>query len=408
MTQRLFYADPYGVHFEARVTERLTLEGQPAVVLDRTLFYPAAGGQPSDRGALAGVPVTDVIEREGDKGILHVLAHPLPEGVVEVEGEIDWERRFDHMQQHTGQHVLSAAFERVLGAETIGFHLGSDVVTIDVDVAGLGWDQVAPVVKSANEVVWNDHPVRVDTLESSEAETLSVRRPTSIEGPIRIVTIGDKVRDGAFDVNPCGGTHVSRTGEIGLIKITRLDHRGDETRVEFLCGKRAFDDYQTKDTILNQLSSRLTVGYWELDAAVERLEEQAKGLYKDLQDAQDRLVTLEAERLAQEATSVGPVRIVWRVLEGREPQQLRALAQTLARDLGVVAWLFSLNERTQICFARPDGVDLDMNAFLQEACAQLDGKGGGRPSVAQGSAPSAPRERIQIVVSDLLSSIQSD
>lgn len=397
MTERLYYADSYLTCFSARVVERLDWEGRPAVVLDRTAFYPASGGQPADRGTLSGVLVVDVAVREQDGDVVHVLERAWPE--TEVEGAIDWPRRFDHMQQHTGQHVLSAAFEHVLDADTVGFHLGAEVSTIDIDVARLEPAAVLLAEDLANQVVWEDRPVSARFVGRDELALLSLRRPPAVEGPVHVVCIAD------FDVNPCGGTHVSRTGEIGLIKIVRLDYRGELSRVEFLCGERALRDYRAKNDMVNRLTATLTVGYWELDQAVERLQAEAKQLRHDLRGTLRRLLEMEAGELVESAIVREPYRLVWRVWERREADELRALAQELAQRPGVVALLASVGERTDLCFARAEGIDLDVAALLQHACAQLGGRGGGRPHLAQGGGPPVGVARVEAVLADLVSSL---
>ncbi len=395
MTERLYYADAYCRRFSAHVAERLTWGGQPAVVLDRTVFYPASGGQPADRGALGGVAVPDVVARE-DGAVVHVLEHPLPESEGDIAGEIDWLRRFDHMQQHTGQHVLSAAFEQVLDADTVGFHLGAEVSTIDVDVARLDPAAAASVEDLANQVVWEDRPVSTRFVGLDELASLPLRRPPAVDGPVRIVDVAD------FDVNPCGGTHVARTGEIGLVRVSRLEYRGDETRVEFLCGGRALCDYRAKSGVVDQLAARLTVGHWELDQAVERLQGEAKQLRHDLRQVRERLLYVEAADLFEAAIPREAYRVVERVWERREPGELRALAQELVRRFEVVALLASVGERTHLCFACSEGVGLDMAVLLREACVQLGGKGGGQPHLAQGSGPETDLTRVCAVLSDVV------
>jgi len=405
MTERLYHTDPTRTRFSGRVIERLAWQGRPAILLDRTAFYPASGGQPADRGTLDGVAVLDVVVREEDSAIVHVLSAPLPkEGrEAEVEGVLDWPRRFDHMQQHTGQHILSAAFEQMLDADTVGFHLGAEMSTVDINVARLEPAAVMPVEELANRIIWEDRPVSTRFVRADELATLPLRRPPAVEGPVRIVEIA-----GPFDVNPCGGTHVARTGEIGLIKIVRLDYRGNETRVEFLCGGRALRDYQAKNRMVHQLAARLTVGHWELDQAVERLQAEAKQLRQHLRRAHKRLLKVEASELAETAGLHEPYRVVRKVWEQpgslpeKTPRELRALAQELAQRPGMVALLISVGERTHLCFARAEGTELDVAPLLQQACAQLGGKGGGQPHLAQGSAPATDVARAQALLSSLL------
>jgi alanyl-tRNA synthetase len=403
MTEHLYYSDSYCTHFSARVIEQCAWQEHPAAVLDRTAFYPTSGGQPADRGTLAGVAVLDVAVRENDGAIVHVLAHALAE--AEVEGTIDWSRRFDHMQQHTGQHILSAAFEQLIDADTVGFHLGAEMCTIDINVARLEPAAVTPVEELANQVVWQDRLVDTRFVGPDELAALPLRRLPTVVGPIRIVDIAD------FDVNPCGGTHVARTGEIGLIKIVRLEYRGDETRVEFLCGKRALHDYRSRNEMIGQLANRLTVGYWELDQAVERLQIEGKRLRKDLRQARKRLLEVEASELVEAAVVLtserGPYRVVckiWEQADKKSSEDLRTLAQELVQHQDVLAFLAGIDdERTHLIFAKGSDIDLDVATLLRDACTQLDGKGGGRPNWAQGSAPVTDTVRVRTILADTLS-----
>jgi len=431
MTERLYYTDSYCDRFSARAVERVTWDGHPAVVLDRTAFYPTSGGQPADQGTLGGIAVVDVAVREEDGDVIHVLEQALPETDTEIEGVVDWPRRFDHMQQHTGQHILSAAFEQVLNADTVGFHLGTEMSTVDLDVARLDPEALKPVEELANQVIWENRPITtrlVGTPSPSkghsdgtpspskghadgteELATLPLRRPPAVEGPVRLVEVA------GFDLNPCGGTHVAHAGEIGLIKIVNLNYRGNETRVEFLCGGRALRDYQAKNGMVNRLTAMLTVGYWELDQAVERVQAEAKELRHDLRKARTRLLEVEANELARSAPYLleghsdgaqagsSAYRVVSKVCEQRQPGELRALAQELARFPHMVALLASVGQRTDLCFARAEEADLDVAALLKEACAELGGKGGGRPHLAQGSAPVTDAAQVNAILAGILS-----
>jgi alanyl-tRNA synthetase len=406
MTGRLYYTEPYRTQFKAQVVERLIWDGRPAVVLDRTAFYPASGGQPADRGNLDGIAVLDVVAREADGAVIHVLSEEVSGG--EIEGQVDWQRRFDHMQQHTGQHILSAVFKKELDAETVGFHVGAESSTIDLDVTGLELGDIRPVETFANEVVWGDRPVTVQFVERDALAELGVEHPVDVDGPIRLVVIPSSREEGSthLDVNPCGGTHVAHTGEIGMIKVVGLERRGDETRVGFLCGRRALHDYEDKNGVISALASRLTVGYWELDEAVERLRQENKELRHAERELRQRLLDMERERLAETARAEGPYRVVGRVWQGRTPDELRILARKLVERSDVVALLFSVVERTHFCFARAENLELDVNELLQEACTRLDGKGGGRPQVAQGSAPAADVSEVKRVLDDLLTGLE--
>jgi len=404
MTRRLYLSDPYRTGFEAYAIEALTWDGHPAVVLDQTAFYPESGGQPADRGRLGGAEVVDVVEREAGGAVVHVLSQEVSGADGVLKGTVDWRRRFDHMQQHTGQHILSAAMEKALGAGTVGFHLGGSASTIDLDVTGLTMEDVRPAEVLANEVVWDDRRIDIRLTDADGLAELQVEPPPKVDGPIRLLVIPGPsgATEVPYDVNPCGGTHVARSGEIGMIKIVGLERRGDETRVTFLCGQRALHDYQEKDSVLSALTGLLTVGYWELDEAVARLQGENRELLRTERELRQRLLELEAEGLLGTAQVRGRYRAVGRVWQGRSPEELRALARKLADHAGVVALLFSVADQTHFCFSRAEELDLNVNDLLQEACRRLDGKGGGRPQVAQGSGPAAEGSRVEGVLDDLV------
>lgn len=343
--------------------------------MDRTCFYPTSGGQPHDRGTLNGVPVTNVLERE-DKAIVHVLAAELDGDVV--HGVIDWQRRFDHMQQHTGQHILSQAFIKVLNAETVGFHLGEEASTIDVDKAPLAVAQLDRVEDLANEIVFADRPVKTYSVAETELVSLPLRKLPVVEMPIRIVEVE------GFDYSPCGGTHCRRTGEVGLIKITRVERRGQDTRIEFLCGGRALADYRGKNRTVNELANRFSVGAWELTEAVDRLAEELKGSKKELNAAKTQLLDQEAAGLLAEAEQYGDFCVVRKVFVDRDGDEVKRLAQRLIETEGTVAILGSAGDKAQLVFACSVDLPYDMNHLLKKACQVVGGGGGGQRHFAQG------------------------
>jgi alanyl-tRNA synthetase len=255
------------------------------------------------------------------------------------------------MQQHTGQHILSQAFLRLLGAETVGFHLGAEASTIDVDKAPLEAAQLDEVAKLANTVVFADRPVRAHFVDQDRMEDLPLRKQPMVTGPIRIVELE------GFDLSPCGGTHVKAAGEVGPIVITRSERRGSETRVEFLCGGRALADYRRQRRIVGELANQFSVGNWELVEAVNRLAEE----------------------------------VVRAVLFEGDGGTLKGLAQRLAKREACVALLGLKGDRAQLAFARSADLSYDMSALLKGACKIIGGGGGGRPDMAQGGGPAGDR-----------------
>lgn len=372
---RLYYDDAYAREFTARIVER----SGTAVILDRTYFYPTSGGQPNDTGMIGGVPVVDVSARKEDGAVVHTLEREV--AADDVECMINWERRFDHMQHHTGQHILSQAFVQVAGANTVGFHLSPDSITIDVDQANISPTAAAAVEVLANEVVWGDRPVTARIVQPDDAEGVRIRKL-----PEHILTGGLRVIDiDGFDVTACGGTHVARTGEIGTIKILKLEKRGDKTRVEFRCGGRALADYQVKNTVVNTLTADLTCSIGEITGAVARLQEDFKAAQRALKAATAQLIEFEAERLADEAELTKGVRVIKRLFPDRDFGELRVLATALTQKPGMVVLLATGGEKAQILFARSNDLNADMNTLLKQTLGLIpNGRGGGQPQMAQG------------------------
>ena len=380
MTERRYYDDAYTMRFTARVRERVQVDGQPAVILDATYFYPTGGGQPHDVGQIGDVNVVDVVTRDEDAAVLHVLAGDAP-GSDDVTCQIDRARRFDHMQHHTGQHILTQAFVEVAEAQTVGFHLGSDVVTIDLDQPVTDDRTLAGVEELANRIIWEDRPVTVRIMDMDEIDGVRMRsRPEHLlTDGLRVIEVAD------FDVTACGGTHVARTGEIGLLKIINITAHGDGIRVEFLCGGRALRDYREKNTILLSLAADLTCGYWEVDAALERLRDDLKDMQRARRAALDKLVSYDAERLLADARLRDSVHVITAPLVHYDAGNARALASRLIEEEAVVALLGVPGEETHFVFACSEALPYNMNPVLQVAFDALgDGRGGGRPNFVQG------------------------
>jgi alanyl-tRNA synthetase len=391
MTTRLYYADAYLKTFTARVVEQLTHDGRPAVILDQSALYPEGGGQPGDRGWLDQVEVVDVVERAHT--ILHLLSEPLPHD--EVTGRIDWPRRFDHMQQHTGQHILSQAFIHVLGAETVAFHMSEGIdagVTIDLNKMSLQSRRVDEVEDLANRVVFENRLVSAQIVTSAELATIPLRRPPKVDQSIRIVEIDD------FDGSACGGTHVARTGEIGLIKINKLERRGAETRVEFRCGKRALADYRRKNEMINRVAADWSVGFGELDQAAARFTAENKLLRKQVEDVQARIMDFELAEVTANLRVYGSYAVAARVWHERDMATLRRAAKQVIARPGTVVLFGSGGEHPALVFARSSDLAFDMNALIRGAVATLHGKGGGAPEFAQAGGPAASDEQVQAAI----------
>jgi alanyl-tRNA synthetase len=404
VTERLYYTDPYLTTFDARVLDVCDVAGRNGIVLDRTAFYPTSGGQPFDTGTIGGARVVDVVD--GDDGaIVHVV-----EGVVEVSvpaagdygkgilsGCVDWARRFDHMQQHTGQHVLSAAIDRVCGVRTESFHLGADTATIDL-ARELTMTETAASEDAANEVVWADRPVTIRFADAADAASLGLRKESGRSGTLRIVDV-----DG-FDVSACGGTHVRRTGAIGIIAISGWERFRGGTRLEFKCGGRALQAHRVLRATVRDSSSLLSTGAGELPQAIERLQGESKELRRRLKDAGARLAVFEAELLTAKAEAVAGFRLIVETLAA-DAGTLKTMAQTIASSPGNVAVLVTSASPVSIVVSRSADVSsVDAARVLKAILNRFGGKGGGRPEMAQGGGLDAPAERVVAAARALLSS----
>jgi len=375
MTERIYYTEPSCRAFEATVTRTGERDGRPLVTLDRTAFYPTSGGQPFDTGRLGSVDVVETIDEDDD--IVHVVRAPVASG-TRVRGEIDWARRFDHMQQHTGQHVLSAAFDRLFENRTTSFHMGAEVSTIDLAREATS-DELERAVAEANHVVWEDREVSVRFVSAGEAARLPLRKEPVREGTLRLVEISD------FDLSACGGTHVSRTGAIGMIAVTQSERFRGGSRITFACGSRALRVFRGYRDAVAGAVRVLSVLPHELPSAVERAQLDSKDLRKTVSRLQGELAGHEASRLLEDAALVGDRRVVVQALEGWDAAGLKAIASSLVAQSGVVAVLVSASNPVAVVVARSQEVAVDSSKGLRMLLDRFGGRGGGRPELAQGA-----------------------
>jgi alanyl-tRNA synthetase len=374
-SDRLYYTDSYLVEFDAVVRD-LAKQGERWVAtLDRTAFYPTSGGQPFDTGTLGGAKVVDVFDQE-DGTVGHVL-----DGVLEkhsrVRGHIDWDRRFDHMQQHTGQHLLSAAFEKELGAKTVSFHLGSATSTIDLDKE-LSSEQIAKGETSANAVVWEDREICVTFVTAHEAAKLPLRKEPTREGDIRVVEIKD------YDLSACGGTHLSRTGAIGMAAVVGAERFKGGMRVEFVCGRRALRVHRGLRDAVSGAVRLLSVLPEELPGAIEKLQLASKTQQKAQEALRERMAVHEAAALTAKGQKIGGLTLVAEALSGWDASGLKTLASAIVSNPGTSAVLVSTESPLLVVVARSQDLAIDSGAVLTKLITRFGGKGGGRGTMAQG------------------------
>ncbi len=378
MTIRLYYDDSYLAEFSAAVLEMRMRGDKHAAVLDRTAFYPTSGGQPHDTGMLGGAHVLDV-EEDSDGNILHILDAPLPSGPV--TGRVDWERRFDHMQQHTGQHILSQAFITVARAQTVSFHLGQESSTIDIELAQPNSNLMEEAEDLASRIVFEDRAVDVLKVDRSELVTLGVRKESQREGVIRVIDVED------FDLSPCGGTHVRRSGEIGMIAVLDFERYKGGTRVEFACGRRALKILRKDHEVLKTLGKLHSANPHELPRLMEKLIEERSSLARENSRLNERILEIEALELVSQAEKKAGKTFVKRRYSGRTIDNIKLLAQKLAALPGTVAILGLTQDGGQAAVvAKSVDVPGNCGAAIKETTGRLGGKGGGRPELAQAGA----------------------
>jgi alanyl-tRNA synthetase len=374
VTERLYYTDPYITEFVAEIVRAEAYEGRPAVVLDRTAFYPTSGGQPFDTGRLGDVPVVEVVDRE-DGTILHVVERDLASGPI--RGQIDWARRFEHMQQHTGQHVLSAAFDRIAGVRTDSFHLGAAASTIDL-ARSVSAAEIDRAEDEANRIVWDDRPVSIRFADAEEAAKLPLRKEPARTGRLRLIDVEN------FDISACGGTHVARTGAIGTIAVSGSERVRGGTRVEFLCGVRALRGYRSLRLAVASSVRLLSTLPADLPAGIERMQTEARDTKRQLKELQAKLASFEAASLAGRAEPHDGARVVIAALEGWDANGLKTIASLISANPGHAAILFGVPSPSAVAVARAEDAALDCAAILKSLTGRFGGKGGGRPDLAQG------------------------
>ena len=399
MTDRLYYIDPYLREFDARVV-RVARGDRTLVTLDRTAFYPTSGGQPFDLGTLGSWRVVDVFDSEEDGSIGHVVdnadaAGSIPQVGDTVHGVIDWARRFEHMQQHTGQHVLSAAFQRVAGVETLSFHLGAETSTIDLarEVPAKG---IAAAEDEANRIVWEDRPVTISFATPEEAVKLPIRKEPVRGGTVRLIDVKD------CDLSACGGTHVSRTGSIGIIATTSWERFKGGQRIEFVCGVRAMRRFRAMRDAASAAGRLLSVGGDDLPSSIERLQAEGKEQKRTLAGLQTELLRYRAEELSASAEQTPAGKVVLRAIDA-DAQGLKALALAIAARPGHVAVLTSTTRPALAVVARSVGAAVHSNEVLASLISKFGGRGGGKPDIAQGGGLDGSSNDILAAAKDLIS-----
>ncbi|MBR3929700.1 MAG: hypothetical protein IKJ65_11945 [Clostridia bacterium] len=383
MTDRLYYDNAYLTEFDATVLEAKEENGEIFVRLDRSAFYPTSGGQPFDTGKLNGANVLDVfVDQDGE--VWHKTDAAFSEGEA-VHGKIDWDRRFDHMQQHAGEHMLANAAYRLLGGHTIGLHLGKDSSTIDMDLPGgrthITLDEIHALEDDVNKNIQKNAPIKCWFPTCEELEKLPLRKPPTVKEHVRIVQIGD------YEFCACGGTHPSSAGEIGLVKIISATPSRGKLRLQFVCGMRAFLAFRRRYEVLDRAAGALSTSWEGLDGQVEALLERSKNAEYLLRQERKASAVRKADQLYAEAVEANGRKIVRHVFSGIGIEGLREAGNAVIEKGGAIALFADESEKGYLLFfARSNDLDVNIGAVLSAACKKCGGKGGGRSDFAQGSA----------------------
>jgi alanyl-tRNA synthetase len=405
MTTRLYYHDSFLYDFEAEVRE-VQESPKPALFLDRTAFYPTSGGQVFDTGVISTdnekLKVSEVVDTE-DGRVVHYLEAP-PKSLQpgsKVRGQIDATRRRDHMQQHTGQHVLSAAFVRLFNIPTVSFHMADDYCSIDLDTPTLTKDQIEAAERLANEIILENRTVDIRFVTREEAGKLGLRKlPPAERDELRLIDIHD------FDLSACGGTHVNQTGQIGCVLLRKTEKVRQGWRVEFVAGQRAVATARRDFTTLTEAAALFSAHIYDVPQQARKSLEEIRNLRKQREQAQEELAEAQAAALLAETPEASGRKLVIRTFADRDMNSLKLLAQKLTRRApNVIALLATTSPQPSLVFAQSAGQPGDMGALIKQTLSKLGGRGGGGKDMAQGGVPNAAG--IESAIKDAAASVRA-
>jgi len=379
MTERLYQKDAYMTECTARLVRMDKIEGKDAVVLDRTCFYPTSGGQLHDTGTINDIKISDVVEQ--GETIFHVLEQScdFPE---EVQCKIDWQRRFDHMQQHTGQHILTQCIIRLIGAETVSSSLGSEISTIDINRTAFNEDEQRRIEEEANNWIYMNVPVHILYPTDEEMAEMPLRKKPPAGKKTRIVHVE------GLDYSPCGGTHCAYTGEVGMIKIRHWEKMRGNIRIEFYCGSRALRDYQSKMTLVHTMIGKLSTQETAIPEAIERIQEEHKTQQKTISNLQKKLNEYSALEFYDKGENVGELKLISVELDSGSINDLKMLAQKIRSFGPCFAALGSREVKPAFVITCTEDIKINLNDILNELRKTFTLKGGGSPGMVQGALES--------------------
>ena len=371
MRNLFYYQDAMMKEFKANVVKTGTENDRSYIVLDNTAFYPTGGGQPHDTGWIDSFEIIDV--EKVDEEIRHYTYADVSNISEEISGKLNWTRRFDHMQQHTGQHILTAAFVELFDMATTSFHLGTDLVTIDLNVADITKEQLEAAENRANEIILENRPIETKWVTTDELAQYNLRKDVKVDQDIRLVIIPD------YDYNGCGGTHPNSTGQVGMLKILTTEKMKQQIRVHFVCGNRVRTQLAMRKHVLSDVARQLSVPEEQAAEALRKFAQAAQATEKSLSEAQDALLEFEARELAKQS-------IVTASFENRSIQQLQKLARFITQQnpLAIALLVANNDDKIQFVAARGSEQTKSMKDISAAALPLINGKGGGSDALVQG------------------------
>lgn len=374
MEQKLYYYDSYKIDFIANIISKKVVDNKNIIVLDGTYFYPTSGGQPCDTGTINGAKVLEVYEKDG---VIYHVVEGCTDG-LNVHCKIDWEKRFDHMQQHSGQHLLSYVFDKMYRAETESFSIGSDFSHITVGKDGLTVDEALKVEIKVNELIYKNIPIKTYIVDENDLLKLPLRKRPKVKNNVRIVEIE------GIDYSPCGGTHVKSTGEIGIIKIRKWEKAKGGVRIEFVCGFRAFYDYSFKNDYINRICNIFSVKDIDTLQSIEKLIQENKILKKELSGLKEHILLYEAKELIYKSEVYGGIHVIYEIFENRDFNDVKNLAQHVVESENCVVIFGNKTDIANIVISRSDNIDIKINEFFKDILLIMNGRGGGSSKTCQG------------------------
>lgn len=377
MTEKVYLENPYLKELTAKIINKEYSNSKFYITLNRTIIYPhLSGGQPMDKATINNSKVIDVYEE--DDNIIHILEDNVSTDTVSLV--IDWDTRFDHMQQHTGQHLLSAVIYKLYNANTIGMHIGRDYVYIDVAISKLSEDDVEKIERFANEIIYSNFPIKTYKIDNNDVHSIPLRKPPTVDKNIRIVEIEN------VDYSPCAGTHLRNIGEVGMVKIRKWEKYKGNTRIEFVCGNRALKDYSLKNHQINNISTLLSSKDIETYNAVDKLYSDYKLLEKELLDTKAELLTYQVKDLIDESYLRNNIRIVQKTLYDFDLKMAKhAVSQILSYSNTIcILCIVESHSKCHVLMGRSEDLNIDMKEIFDSVIGIINGKGGGTPELVQG------------------------